>query len=52
MRYNDVRYGPMKLAVEKSRRGTKLSTNTWVRITSTEGKNRQIRNVFEALGGE
>ena len=42
----------MKVAVEKLRRGSKSSTNTWVRITSVEGKNRQIRNVFAALGGK
>lgn len=58
VRFNDVRYGPMKVAVEKTRRSKQRDslysspTNTWVQITSTEGKNRQIRNVFEALGGK
>jgi 23S rRNA pseudouridine2605 synthase len=52
LRYEDIRYGPMKVAVETPRRGTKTSTNTWLRISSTEGKNRQIRNVFAALGGK
>jgi 23S rRNA pseudouridine2605 synthase len=51
IRYENVRYGPMKVEVEKSRRGNKSSSNTWVQITSIEGKNRQIRNVFAALGG-
>jgi 23S rRNA pseudouridine2605 synthase len=51
IRYENVRYGPMKVEVEKSRRANKSSANTWVRIVSIEGKNRQIRNVFAALGG-
>jgi pseudouridine synthase len=61
--YEDVRYPPMKVAVENSRNSTgasggsragrprRSSTNTWLQITSTEGKNRQVRNVFAALGG-
>ena len=58
VRFNDVRYGPMKVLVEKSRRRKRPNslhatpTNTWVQITSIEGKNRQIRNVFEALGSK
>lgn len=55
IRYNNVRYGPMKINVEKSpkgRRGSTSPTNTWVQITANEGKNRQIRNVFEAIGSE
>jgi 23S rRNA pseudouridine2605 synthase len=47
-----VRYGPMRVAVERPRKGTQHSTNTWVQVTCTEGKNRQIRNVFAALGCE
>ena len=45
-------YAPMKVVVEKmkGKRGTAFRTNTWLRITSTEGKNRQIRNVFSSLG--
>jgi 23S rRNA pseudouridine2605 synthase len=50
VRFNEVRYGPMQVSVEKSR-SSKQRANTWVQITSIEGKNRQIRNVFEALGG-
>jgi 23S rRNA pseudouridine2605 synthase len=47
-----VRYGAMQVNVERPPRGRSLrtSTNTWLRITSTEGKNRQIRNVMESLG--
>ena len=45
-------YAPMKVVVEKmkGKRGTAFRTNTWLRITSTDGKNRQIRNVFASLG--
>lgn len=28
------------------------STNTWLRVICTEGKNRQIRNVFSAMGSK
>ena len=42
----------MAVAIERRRKGTAKSTNTWLQITSTEGKNRQIRKVFEALGGK
>ena len=52
MRYENVRYGPMAVAIERRRKGAAKSTNTWLQITSTEGKNRQIRKVFEALGGK
>lgn len=48
--YENVRYPSMKVAVEKSRRSRSTSSNTWLRVTCTEGKNRQIRNVFGALG--
>ena len=51
IQYENTRYGPMKVSLERARVGTRSSTNTWLRITSTEGKNRQIRNVFSALGG-
>jgi 16S rRNA U516 pseudouridylate synthase RsuA-like enzyme len=42
----------MKVLVEKTKgkRGATFRTNSWLRITSTDGKNRQIRNVFSALG--
>ena len=53
-----VRYAPMKVAVDdkaasrkpKRRRQASTSTNTWLQVTCTEGKNRQIRNVLEHLG--
>jgi 23S rRNA pseudouridine2605 synthase len=43
-----VRYGPMKISVERNHT---RSTNTWVQLTTSEGKNRMIRNLFSALGG-
>jgi len=48
--YENVRYPSMKVAVEKPKRSRSTSSNTWLRVTCTEGKNRQIRNVFAALG--
>jgi pseudouridine synthase len=50
--HENVRYGPMSVFVERIKRGSRTvtSTNTWLRVTCTEGKNRQIRNVFQALG--
>jgi 23S rRNA pseudouridine2605 synthase len=49
--FDNVRYSAMKVAIEKPKRSNKpTSTNTWLKVTCTEGKNRQIRNVFKALG--
>merc|ERR1712013_769731 len=31
-------------------RGRNGGTNTWLRVTCTEGKNRQLRRIFESLG--
>jgi 23S rRNA pseudouridine2605 synthase len=45
---NNVRYGPMKTVLDTSSRSR--GTNTWVTVTCVEGKNRQIRNVFQYLG--
>lgn len=46
---NNIRYNGMKVQIEKTRKKSS-STNAWLRITCTEGKNRQIRNVFSHLG--
>jgi 23S rRNA pseudouridine2605 synthase len=44
----NIRYNGMKVEIENTRKkGT--STNTWLRITCTQGKNRQIRNVLAHL---
>jgi 23S rRNA pseudouridine2605 synthase len=44
-----IRYGPMKVSVE---RNNSRGTNTWVELTTSEGKNRMIRNLFSALGSK
>jgi 23S rRNA pseudouridine2605 synthase len=49
-RHEDIWYPPMKVSIEQPRR-SRSSTNTWLQVTCTEGKNRQVRNVFFALGG-
>jgi 23S rRNA pseudouridine2605 synthase len=51
VQYNGIKYSPMKVSIERPRRETRSSTNTWLQVTCTEGKNRQIRNVFAAVGG-
>jgi 23S rRNA pseudouridine2605 synthase len=58
-----MRYKGIKVSIERrnlsSSRGTRGSsgnggsgrgTNTWLRITCTEGKNRQLRRILESLG--
>jgi 23S rRNA pseudouridine2605 synthase len=47
-----TRYAPMKVDfdVAKGRKRPGTSTNSWITITCTEGKNRQIRNVLQHLG--
>ncbi|HEU5046502.1 MAG TPA: pseudouridine synthase [Rickettsiales bacterium] len=42
-----VKYGSVEVSVEK-REGT--SRNSWVMVTLTEGKNREIRKIFEHIG--
>jgi 23S rRNA pseudouridine2605 synthase len=43
--YQGVRYGPIEATLEKPQ-----GSNVWINVTLTEGKNREIRNVMEALG--
>ena len=46
-----IRFAPMKVEVEgSSSKQQRRSTNCWIRMTCTEGKNRQIRNVLKHLG--
>jgi 23S rRNA pseudouridine2605 synthase len=40
-----VKYAPIETEIETSK-----GRNTWVVVTLTEGKNREIRNVFEHIG--
>mmetsp|Transcript_11292 Transcript_11292/g.17471 ORF Transcript_11292/g.17471 Transcript_11292/m.17471 type:complete len:398 (-) Transcript_11292:76-1269(-) len=46
----NTRYPPMKVELERVHKSKQGSTNFWMRITCTEGKNRQIRYVMEQLG--
>ena len=39
---DDIQYKPAKVKIEK-----RLGTSTWLELTLTEGKNREIRNIFE-----
>lgn len=43
-----VRYAPMKVDFDDTRKNR--STNQWMKIACSEGKNRQIRKVLEVLG--
>jgi 23S rRNA pseudouridine2605 synthase len=40
-----MRYGPVEAAVEH-----KMAGNSWLRVTLREGKNREVRRVFDHLG--
>lgn len=40
-----IKYGPIEAVLEKQQGG-----NCWMNVTLKEGKNREIRNVMEALG--
>lgn len=44
-----VRYAPMKVVNDEKVRNHKR-TNKWFRVTCTQGKNRQVRKVFEHFG--
>ena len=45
-----VRYKSIDASLEKSEKDDKRRANVWLRVTLTEGKNREIRKVMEALG--
>ena len=45
MKYEGVKYGPIEARLESSQ-----GSNTWIEVSLTEGKNREVRNVMEALG--
>ena len=45
MTIDGVNYKPAKLEIE-----TQTTFNTWLRITLTEGKNHEIRNIMKSLG--
>lgn len=47
MTVDGMRYKPMDVKLEE---GQSEGRNHWVEVTLTEGKNRELRKVFEALG--
>lgn len=47
IKWKGVSYGPIEARLEKTQ-----GTNAWLEISLTEGKNREVRNVMEALGLE
>ena len=44
-----VRYGAIEATLDKAKEGP-TGANVWITVTLTEGKNREIRRVLEALG--
>jgi 23S rRNA pseudouridine2605 synthase len=44
-----VHYGPIEATLDKAREGA-AGANLWITLTLTEGKNREVRRVLEALG--
>ncbi len=44
-----VHYGPIEASLDKAKEGG-LGANLWITLTLTEGKNREVRKVLEALG--
>ncbi len=45
MTVNGVKYGPIHAKLEKAQQ----SANSWVQVSLTEGKNREVRNVMKAI---
>lgn len=45
MTHEGVKYGPITATLEKPQ-----GSNVWLTVSLTEGKNREVRNVMEALG--
>ena len=43
--HNGVKYGPVEAAFEKQQ-----GANVWINLSIREGKNREVRNIMEALG--
>ncbi len=43
---NGIKYAPVKITIEKQSE----STNTWFRVTITEGKNKEVRNIMDYFG--
>jgi 23S rRNA pseudouridine2605 synthase len=45
-----VHYGPIDARLDKAREKSDGPANLWITLTLTEGKNREVRKVLEALG--
>ncbi len=45
MTHKGVKYGPVEAELEKQQ-----GTNVWITLSIREGKNREVRNIMEALG--
>jgi 23S rRNA pseudouridine2605 synthase len=44
-----VRYGPIEASLDKAREGP-AGANLWITLTLSEGKNREVRRILEAIG--
>jgi 23S rRNA pseudouridine2605 synthase len=45
-----VRYGSIEAKLDKAKPAAEGGSNAWITVTLKEGKNREIRKVFEAIG--
>lgn len=45
-----VRYGSIEARLDKAKAAGEGGSNVWITVTLSEGKNREIRKVFEAIG--
>ena len=45
-----VRYGPIEARLDKARESGDGPANLWITLTLSEGKNREVRKVLDALG--
>lgn len=45
IKWEGVKYGPVEVEIEKQQ-----GTNVWLTVSLAEGKNREVRNVMEAIG--
>lgn len=48
IRYDGVRYGSIDASIDQSEKSE--GSNTWLKVSLKEGKNREVRKVMEAIG--